>query len=415
MPWAQSEEKGLNRLEERSGPDYPRKFWVIGSVLMLAAMTWRWADSFPKLLWSKDWSAAYDLKSRHLEVATWFSGSPVYGVIESADYPMASYVLLWPFMGWLSLTSSRWLWGALAVLALLGTGYLLIRETKAADRREQLFVFLLPLSFYPLSSGLSMGQMITHLLPLLLISLLRLDREGASWGRDALSAILFLLSLVKPQIAAPFFWILLFRPGRFRPAAMVLSGYVLLTMLAISFQPAGAADLFRGWLSQRGMVHWEDGYASVYFWVKSLGKDSLAMPASLLVLGLLGAWVWRRRRGDPWLLLGVAACVSRLWVHHRIYDDLIVLVAMVALYRAARWMPRALEARTAAALLFFLNWATMLAPVSGVLNVARMTWFGQLVTTWLSLLWLSTLGFLIYLDALDNRGIYCLGRKGEDV
>ena len=87
---------------------------------------------------------------------------------------------------------------------------------------------------------------------------------------------------------------------------------------------------------------------------------------------LTGAWIFWQRHKDPWLLAGVAAVVSRIWIYHRNYDDLIMIIALIALWRlAARGdtLSRLLTGLTAFTLLvsptfsalpegaaFFLSW-----------------------------------------------------------
>ena len=58
-------------------------------------------------------------------------------------------------------------------------------------------------------------------------------------------------------------------------------------------------------------------------------------PASLLVLFLLGCWTLRHRAGDVGLIFGVTAIVARFWTYHRVYDDLLILLPMVALFPIA--------------------------------------------------------------------------------
>ena len=52
-------------------------------------------------------------------------------------------------------------------------------------------------------------------------------------------------------------------------------------------------------------------------------SGSGATAISLILLGGLGAWVYRFRRVDVWLLIGVSAVIARLWTYHRTYDDLL--------------------------------------------------------------------------------------------
>jgi uncharacterized membrane protein YbaN (DUF454 family) len=53
-------------------------------------------------------------------------------------------------------------------------------------------------------------------------------------------------------------------------------------------------------------------------------------------LGLLGVWTWRHRRADPWLLMSAAAFAARFWTYHGWYDDLLLLIPMIALFRLAK-------------------------------------------------------------------------------
>jgi len=57
------------------------------------------------------------------------------------------------------------------------------------------------------------------------------------------------------------------------------------------------------------------------------------LPSSLLLLVLLGLWIRWHRRSDPWLLFGVTAIVARLWTDHQLFDDLLILVPLVTLFR----------------------------------------------------------------------------------
>jgi hypothetical protein len=56
---------------------------------------------------------------------------------------------------------------------------------------------------------------------------------------------------------------------------------------------------------------------------------------SLLTFFALGVWGYRHCRVDLWVQLGVIAIVARFWAYHRQYDDVIVVLALVALFRIA--------------------------------------------------------------------------------
>ena len=56
------------------------------------------------------------------------------------------------------------------------------------------------------------------------------------------------VALIKPTIAAPFFWLLLFLPKSLRPALLVSACYVGLTLLAAVFQATNPVLLMQLWV-----------------------------------------------------------------------------------------------------------------------------------------------------------------------
>jgi hypothetical protein len=100
--------------------------------------------------------------------------------------------------------------------------------------------------------------------------------------------------------------------------------------------------------------------------------------ASVLIFAAFTAWAYRHRRADTWILLGAAAIVARLWTYHRIYDDVLLLLPMVALYRLAR---AEAPPRRAAPVLFGLTWLAAMAPARLFLLARRGTRWSR-ARTW---------------------------------
>jgi hypothetical protein len=114
---------------------------------------------------------------------------------------------------------------------------------------------------------------------------------------------------------------------------------------------------------------------------------------SLSMLGGLGAWVYRYRRVDLWILLGVSAVVARLWTYHRVYDDILLVLPTLALFRLAQRVRRE-EAGAAPHLLCYgvLAAAVIVAIVPstvidanarvliGFVSVQTWVWIAMLVT-----------------------------------
>ncbi|MEM6520214.1 MAG: hypothetical protein AAF892_10205 [Cyanobacteria bacterium P01_D01_bin.71] len=335
----------------------------IGIGLMMAATLWRLGLELPRLIWGQDEIHAVDLLSRYREVGRWFVGLPVYGVMANGDYPPASYPLLWPWVGWLGEAATRWFWALTTLLMLGWLSWLGIRASHAASRWERVFIALMPFALYPASAGIRVGQIAAHVMPTLVVGLLLVQRAAArpNWRRDLLAAALVIFALVKPTLSAPFFWLACFMPGRWRPVLFVSLGYLLTALLAVQYQAGNLLTLHLDWLNHAGTQLGTRGHASVHTWLEAAGLSDWMLPASLLVFGITGIWTAIYRRAHPWALLSVAAIAARFWVDHQVFDDLLLWIPLIALFRYAR-QEATVRVRIIAAVLFALNWFALMAP-----------------------------------------------------
>jgi len=360
-------------------------------VLMAILAVQRLAYGFWRLLWSTEPTGAIDLKLFNHLVHAWFLDEPIYARFHNATYPPASYVILWPFLGWLEITPARWLWAVTTVPVLAWLACLVVRESRASTRLECAFLVLMLLSNYATEITIGNGQLILHLLPPLMAAVLLLARGRACWRIDLFVALLFLIALAKPSLAIPFFWLVLFVPGRLRPALLIAGGYVGLTLFAAAYQTVGLAELMRGWLERSSENVITHGYANLHMWLGSVGLERWMGPASALALVALGYWTYRHRHSDIWVLLGVTALVARLWTYHTLYDDLLIVLPLVTLYRMARDDCSARNDDVAAGAMFAVLFLTMFsarlhswpAPWNWPFNIGN------------PIAWLATLVFLL--------------------
>lgn len=371
--------------------------------MTIAALIWLGYE-FWRLVWQSGEMGAIDLRQRYDEIQAWFSGKPVYGDIVTAVYPPASYAILWPLIGWLTVTAARWVWAVTAAIALMWTVSLCVRESGAQTSLQRTFVGLMPLSMYATGATIGNGQLLVHILPVLVAGLLLLKRAEPSWHQDLLAAALLLIALVKPTVAAPFFWIVLFVPGRLRPAMIVSIGYMALSLFAALFQKTGLVTLLFKWSDRAAAgVEWgtaRGGYANEHSWLEAIKLDGLEGPSSLLALMILGFWVYRYRRADIWILMGVTALVARFWTYHMWYDDLLVLLPMIVLFRiASRGVPNANTDRLAGPLLA-ITILTLLAP--GGLYLFPMPW-NKLYVVMQTITWAAVLIFLLNHARLEKK------------
>jgi hypothetical protein len=312
---------------------------LFGVALTGVLLVARWSYELPRLLLDQGPTGALDLRMRHAAVQHWFAGEPVYAPnVVPMPYPPASQAILWPFLGWLDFAPARWFWAFTLLASLAWLTTLVVRESGVRGPLERLLIAVFVPTTYAVCITVGNGQLGVHVLALLLWALLLVRRGIRSWTRDLLIGGLFAFSLVKPSLSAPFFWILLLDRSGLRPAALAATFYGGLTFLAAAFRPEGVVELLRMWMSQSAdaALGARYGYANLHQWMSGLGMSEWIPQGSLLVLLLLGAWLWRHRRGPLWPLMGVTAVVARIWTYHAQYDDLLVFVPLVALLGLSR-------------------------------------------------------------------------------
>lgn len=365
-----------------------RRYLLVAACVMVAAALYRVPLELGRLAFEPLGSgASADLVKRFQEVHAWFAGQPVYGVIESADYPPASYIVMFPLTHWPTLDITRMVWTLSTIAALAWLCIITVRESDAATPAERWFAALLPLSGYATAATIRIGQMGVHLLPVLLAGTLVIARQRRSWGRDLLAAALLVAALIKPTFAVPFFWVAFFRGG-LRFTMLAVAGYIALTLWGVAYQQPSLIEQIQGWLGQSGNVEATTAHANVFSWLGRAGLEAWYLPASLLVLGAAGLWTWRYRSADAWLLIAFASIVARFWSYHRWYDDILMLPAMIVLMQMIGSAERTGRRDVIAIVLLVVNWVFWLAPAqvlsapapwSDLFKVAK-------TTTWIAIM-----------------------------
>jgi hypothetical protein len=141
------------------------------------------------------------------------------------------------------------------------------------------------------------------------------------------------------------------------------------------------------------------------------------LPASLLILLGLGLWVYRHRQGDLWVLLAVTALVARFWTYHMGYDDLLILLPMVALFRLAKHSQSQASGRdVVAGVLLAVTVVIMLVPhmlhrLAGLHQLSPpLNW---LLTWGYAVVWLLILIFLLDVAHCELRERQAAGRLDD--
>ncbi len=288
-----------------------------------------------RLLFGRTRWDATDLRNFHGQVLVWHSGEDVYEKLDRADYPPASYPVMYAIYAWDN-DINRLVWFAHGIITLGFLIWVCVRESGADSKPEKLCVALLPLAMFATGVAFGNGQLTIHALASVAAAVLLLDQSRGRWQRELAAGACMLFALVKPNLTAPFFWIFLLVPRRKAAAAFVILGYLVLTLIGASFQPSSLADQFRGFVSRGTAIAELAGYGDVPLWLNKAGYANLIMPFTVAALGAMGIWVWAERKADRWLLLGGLALMTRFWAYHRLYDDMLNLFAFVALMRLAK-------------------------------------------------------------------------------
>jgi hypothetical protein len=378
---------------------------------MSAAAVFNLAVRFAQLLY---WGGGRDLRHRYDEAQLWFAGGSVYEELYTAIYPPATYAMLWPFLGYSSFALVKWIWAVLMGAALAWLSTLLVKESEARSGLERVCVALVPLSMYATGSAIGHGQVTIQVLALLVCGLTLICRGRGRWRDDLLGGGLLVATLVKPTISAPFMWMALLLPGKLRRVVIIGCGYAALTLLATEFQGIGLLSSHLAWArsagseavkaSDAGGGVLEGNYGNLNSWLGALGLFEWNLPASLLALLALGYWIHRHRHGDFWLILGVVALVARFWSYHRLYDDMLILLPMIALFRIASRGPAPDGHDVVSGVLLAVALAAVLVPSTPIgwlpaRGTSLLELFRYLQTT----LWVVMLLFLLHRARLEEQ------------
>jgi hypothetical protein len=374
--------------------------------VMLIGACYRLPYDYYRLVTGAGTHGGLALKIVHEPLRQWFEGKPMYTPEHRAFYPPAAQVTLWPLIGWMHLGAARWAWALTATVGLAGLIALFVRYARQPGPLGLTFVVLIPMASYGVTWSIGNGQFGVHLLPCALVSILLVHRPTPRWSTDLIAALAMVFALTKPTLVAPLAW-LIATCGRWRPVLMTATLYIAATVFAAAFQPDDPITLTRRWLrdgSHAAAYSSEVGEHNVQTWLIKTGlvefdrhrneqrtKDThWKTIISLTLFAAAGAWALAYRRVDLWLRLGALALVCRFWVYHRMYDDLLLLVPILALLRLARAGPIGI-----AAVLAMMNIILAVAPVT----FRRIPGWPHMV----ALTWLTTLGYLMIQAELNRR------------
>ena len=350
--------------------------WALASAIGLLACAWLGNEALRVVL---DQSQLLGLRD---EVRGWSTPAPPLAADGRVPLAPAGTLLLGPLVGWPPAQVARWLWLAVHAISVVWVVRWCVRTSSATTPLLKTFAALLPLAMFAPAAAMGHGRIAVPMLALVLAGLSIAQREQR-WSRDLAIGAILTACWMAPLFALPFAWVLWFR-GRARAVGLGIAGTALLTLWVAIARDQGPLEPIAQW--------WNATWAAVENrprWLVSLDYRGPIGWASAGLWLLLGAWTWQHRGRDPWVLAGAAALAARLGTYHTWYDDVLLLLPMVALWRISRSeAPRAPIAGYLAAAL----WISTIAP--GGHLVLPWPW----APAWIlaqAALWLGALAYLL--------------------
>jgi hypothetical protein len=180
------------------------------------------------------------------------------------------------------------------------------------------------------------------------------------------------------------------------------AGYAALTLVASFFQSEPLLTQMLQWYeraSHDAGFSSAQAHANIHSWLGGLGLQGLNLPVSLLILALLGLLLYIYNRSDVWIRLGMAAVVARFWSFHYRYDDMLLIIPLIALIRLVMRTGGATEGKGSAVLMMLLLGLSLLAPAR-LIFLAK-PWSSLFESTQ-TLIWLASLVYLAYRARRDH-------------
>jgi hypothetical protein len=177
---------------------------------------------------------------------------------------------------------------------------------------------------------------------------------------------------------------------------MIVFGYIACTLFAASFQEPGLLKLMEDWIASSekalSLTAVKYSVSNLHSWLTFWGLEEWLTPSSLAVLSALGVWIFIHRKKDFWALIGVTALIDRFWTYHGWYDDILLALPMIALFRLIKFGSFKNNYDVTAGFILGLTLLSTMAP--GGLYLLPPP-FKQVYIAVQLLIWLSALIFLL--------------------
>ncbi len=308
------------------------------SILLISISLIYLATGFYDLVIVKD--LAVDLVSRWKEQQYIYQGVypydamkgspniiPEIGVINSGGYFPWSFFTGFVFFPPIPLQLTRLYHALLNLVSILVSAIFAYRIGLAYSKKKALFSLAAILAIASTKSTLSMGQYGLIVNTLLILMFWLIQKNKNIWA-----GLIFGVAMVKPNISAPYFLILMIHK-RFK-AIFAFLLYIILGSINIWIITKLSPIYMLNKVFGQSKYFADKGYSAIGF-VTALGLDPKQATLLLGIIGLfaVGVIIYLCRHYSLLNLFAICSVIGRIFVYHRHYDNLMLIFLFLAIIR----------------------------------------------------------------------------------
>jgi hypothetical protein len=327
------------RLESIRLTDSGTIAYAVGFIILIALATGSAVEGFNHaLLSSRDfvWGPSRALllgQDPYAISSEWLKhpGAPNPFIAEAIqpNYVATTLIFIWPVAA-LPWTLAKVVWAILAILCAATMAAVLNKRYLRNKVATGLFLFLALLISTPTRATIENAQVSLFAFAAFVLALSLADR------RHHVAAVLLAASWIKYPLTFPV-TLLFLRKDRIRIVIEAASIHIGLLLFLAAWLGQNPVNLLLAPLPFMGQLK-ASGFIDVFSLMQWLGVNSplapFALSASLSVIGL--CVVLFRQQSDELLTFSILSIVSCLWVYHRIYDLVVLIVPLCFVLKRAK-------------------------------------------------------------------------------
>src|SRR5262245_30820193 len=120
--------------------------WIVATGIAAVLAVKTVTMTVVQAIWGTGFYDGLDAAALHRLTHAWFTAEPLYSTYHrGANYPPASWLLLWPAFGWDDLATARAIWTVVTLLAILAVATM-CASSGVRSRWARAFLFFAPFS-----------------------------------------------------------------------------------------------------------------------------------------------------------------------------------------------------------------------------------------------------------------------------